>query len=86
MNEDYKRGMCQCRSCNKVFHESERIRNEKECFGLHSVSTECPYCNSGDYGLMDYPIDEEKLIYKSKSFYRERNVTQYIKFQRYIYN
>lgn len=69
MTEDYKRGMCQCRSCNQVFHESERVRKEIEHLGLHRVSVECPHCNGNNFGLLDYPIEFEKeIVYKSIKF------------------
>ena len=60
--EDYKKGVCQCRSCNRTFHQSEIVRIQTEHNGLERT---CPHCGSNTYGVVDYPVSEEKLIYNS---------------------
>ena len=62
ITEEYKKGVCQCRSCKRTFHQSEVVRIQTEHNGLERT---CPHCGSNTYGLVEYPVIEEKLIYKS---------------------
>ena len=63
---DYKEGVCQCRSCSSTFHQSEVVRIQTEHNGLKRT---CPNCGSNTYGLVDYPVSEEELIYKNGKFF-----------------
>lgn len=40
-----------------------------ERYGINFYEPVCPYCGSSDFGLIDYPVDEEKLVYKDEKFY-----------------
>lgn len=57
-----KKEVLQCRdkSCRRTFNQSELVKTEQS--GIKRRGT-CPHCGSSTYGLMDYPVDEEILIY-----------------------
>jgi hypothetical protein len=63
-NEDYKKEVLQCRSCNSIFKASERKLIYIERCGLMIEEKVCPACGSHTYGLVEYPVDEFDLIYK----------------------
>lgn len=64
----YEKGVCICRNpeCRKIFHEREIIRAEKEFLNVHTYELQCPYCKRTTFGLINYPIVEEKIIYGEK--------------------
>ena len=62
---EYEKGVCQCRSCNKMFFKTDIIHNVVR----GRIECQCPHCNSNKFGLVNYPIDEFELIYKSKTFF-----------------
>lgn len=64
-----KKGVLQCRSCNKVFNHKDLKVKQVERYGILLKENICPYCGSNTYGLIDYPVSEEELIYKSGKFY-----------------
>jgi hypothetical protein len=73
----FKKEVCQCRKCNKVFHQSEIRRVHK---GL-GIELQCPdpSCGSTEFGLMNYPIDECDMIYKTKNYWnRTKFISKYI--------
>lgn len=63
---DYQKGVCQCRTCNGTFHQSEVVRIQSKHNGLEG---RCPKCGSNTYGVVDYPVSEEELIYKNGKFF-----------------
>lgn len=63
--EDYKKGACLCRSCKNVFQNNEIEHKYIERNGQLVYEAICPCCGSSDFGLIDYPVGEEKLIYSS---------------------
>lgn len=73
MTEERKKEMCQCRSCNKVFHQDEIKRGLKELLEIQiDNELQCPYCGSRKFGLIEY-IDETSIdgVYKTYSFLRK---------------
>lgn len=89
INEDYKKGVCQCRSCNNVFHQSEIKHKYIEQLGQLSYNRTCPYCGNTHFGLIDYPVSEYELIYKNSKFYglsnkRIKYIEQYEEFKEVI--
>jgi hypothetical protein len=66
--------MCQCRNknCNHVFHQSELKTVYRDHYGISTPERVCPKCG-GTYGLINYPVKEEHLIYKSKNFFKKDN-------------
>ena len=69
MKKKNEKGVCICRNslCNKKFHESEIKKEDKEILGVHTYELQCPYCNSTSFGLVNYPVPEEKIIYGEKN-------------------
>ena len=65
---EVRKGDLQCRatSCKRVFHHSDLKIVKTERFGEFKT---CPFCGGHTYGLIDYPIPEEELIYKTGKFY-----------------
>lgn len=63
--EDFKKEVHQCRSCKQVFRASERKEVQVERYGLVITEKVCPHCGSHTYGLVEYPVDEFDLLYKS---------------------
>lgn len=76
VTENYKKGVCQCRSCHNVFEQSQRVHREH--LGQTIPDATCPYCGSTNWGLINPIVDEEINTYKSKSFHK--------KDKRYKYN
>jgi hypothetical protein len=74
-NRINKKGDLQCRSksCKKVFHHSDLKIIKTERFGFMIDEKVCPFCGSNTYGLIDYPISEEELIYKTGKFFSNHN-------------
>ena len=75
---DYKKGACLCQKCKKVFHQNEIEHNTyKEELGqqqvIDRIDNVCPYCGSTNFGLIDYPVSEEELIFKNGKFYPNHN-------------
>ena len=64
-----KKGVYQCRSCKQTFHQKDVKRVDNEQLGIHRNDTQCPYCGSSNFGLVDYPVDERELTYKNNRFY-----------------
>lgn len=64
-NQDYNKEVFQCRSCKQNFHRSDVAVIQTERYGLEINEKACPHCGSRTYGLVDYPVDEIDLIYKS---------------------
>lgn len=69
VSEEFKKGACLCKKCLKVFHNSEIDHTYIEVSGRQVYTAICPYCGSTSFGLINYPIDEEKLIYKDEKFF-----------------
>lgn len=89
INEDYKKGVCECRSCKNVFHQSEIEHTYIEQSGQLSYNRVCPYCGSTYFGLIDYPVSEYELIYKNERFFglsnkRIKYIEQYEEFKEVI--
>jgi uncharacterized Zn-finger protein len=86
VNEQEKKGMCICKSCNRVFHQSEIKHIHKNLLGQQAIETVCPYCDH-TYGLINYPISEYELTYKNNKFFgiSKKQIKQY-EFHRYISN
>jgi hypothetical protein len=83
LTDEYKKGVCQCRKCGKVFvlDENNNPFNLKvvdhtytERFGQKVVERICPHCGNHTYGTLDYPVDEIELLFNSK-FYRNNGKT-----------
>jgi len=80
--EDYKKGACLCRSCKNVFQNNEIEHKYIERNGQLVYEAICPCCGSTYFGLIDYPVSEEELIYKNNKFYglshkREEYIEKY---------
>ena len=73
MTNKEKKGVCECRSCKRVFSQSEIMRVYEEHLEQRIIDTVCPYCKSSTYGLIDYPVDEVELIFKNRKFYSLSN-------------
>ena len=77
----YEKGVCQCRKCNNVFDQTKIKHIHREQLGQQSIDRICPYCGSTNFGLMNYPILEKYLIYKSKNFFKKdknsKNIRHY---------
>ena len=77
----YEKGVCQCRKCNNVFDQTKIKHIHREQLGQQSIDRICPYCGSTNFGLIDYPILEKHLIYKSKNFFKKdknsKNIRHY---------
>ena len=75
ITEEYKKEVCQCRNpkCRKVFHQTEIKHIHIERFGQQATDAVCPYCDSTYFGLIDYPVTEEELLYKNGKFYPNHN-------------
>lgn len=67
------KGVYQCRSCKQTFHQKDVERVDNEQLGIHRNDTQCPYCGSNNFGLIDYQTTEEELIYKNGKFYGNHN-------------
>ena len=52
---------------------NDLILHTNEQLGINEKA--CPNCRSKIYGLVDYPICEELLIYKSKKFHKKDRAT-----------
>jgi hypothetical protein len=84
INTEYnkEKEMCQCRNrkCNYVFNQSQAASVPVDHLGIIIYDKVCPKCGS-TYGLINYPVSEEHLIYKSKNFLKKdknnRNIRQY---------
>lgn len=76
-SDDIKKGACLCHKCNNVFQQKEHTYIER--LGQLAYESVCPFCGSTYFGLIDYPVDEEELIYKNDKFYGLSN-----KMKRYI--
>lgn len=63
--KEYKKGVLQCRSCHKTFHQSDVKKVKTERLGLEIEEGTCPYCGSHTYGLVAYPVDEFDLLFKN---------------------
>ena len=63
-NGGIKKGDLQCRSCKKTFNHEDLIVKKTERFGLILEEKVCPHCGSRTYGYIDYPVNEEDLLYK----------------------
>jgi hypothetical protein len=61
---NYNKEVHRCSSCKKTFKASERKEKHVELYGLERTEKVCPHCESRSYGLVDYPITEEDLLYK----------------------
>jgi hypothetical protein len=48
-----------------VFHQKDVKTIQVERCGLIINERVCPHCGCNTYGLVEYPVSEEKLIYKS---------------------
>lgn len=68
-NDTSKRGDSQCRSCKEIFNHSDLKIVQVKHYGLDKEEKVCPYCGSHTYGMIDYPVSEEELIYKNGKFY-----------------
>jgi len=66
VTEEYKKEVLQCRNkeCNHVFHQSE-INRVHSNVGIDRINRACPKCGSNRLGLIDYPVDDETLLYKN---------------------
>jgi hypothetical protein len=64
-NNNYNKEVHRCSSCKKTFKVSERKEKQVELYGLERTEKVCPHCLSRSYGLVDYPITEEELLYKN---------------------
>jgi hypothetical protein len=78
--EQEKKEVCQCRTCNTVFKQSEVKRVDREHLGQTIKEAVCPNpkCGSANWGLINPLVDEEINTYKSKNFHK--------KDKRYKYN
>lgn len=70
--------MCQCRKCNKVFHQSEAATLHSEVSGQMIENKGCPVCK-GNYGLMEYHERHSiEGVYKTNKFlnrtYKRNNI------------
>ena len=63
INDTTKRGDSQCRSCKEIFNHSDLKIVQVKHYGLDKEEKVCPYCGSHTYGMIDYPVSEEELIY-----------------------
>lgn len=70
---EYRKGVCQCRKCHETFHQSDVKKVKTERLGLEIEENVCPYCGSNAYGLVEYPVKEEDLLYKN---YYHRNTNK----------
>jgi hypothetical protein len=73
LTDEYKKGVLQCRSCKKVFLYKDLARIQTEHLGLEIEEATCPHCKSRTYGVIDYPVSEEELIYKNGRFHANYN-------------
>jgi hypothetical protein len=64
-NNNYNKEVHRCSSCKKTFKASERKEKQVELYGLDKTEKVCPHCGSISYGLVNYPITEEELLYKN---------------------
>jgi Zn finger protein HypA/HybF involved in hydrogenase expression len=51
--EKYNKGVCQCRNCGHVFHNSVIRHTEKKNYGVKRTDCCCPECGGVSFGLMD---------------------------------
>lgn len=70
---NYKKEVLQCRSCKGTFHQSDVKTVQTERYGLKINEKVCPHCGSRTYGVIDYPVTEEELIYKDGKFFANHN-------------
>lgn len=77
MTDKEKKQMVQCRSCNKVYNQSNLIKIHSKVYDIDITDRACPECG-GICGLVDYPYSEKFLIYKKKNFFY-RNDGQHMK-------
>lgn len=68
INDTVKKGDSQCRSCKRVFNHSDLKIVQVKHYGLEKEEKVCPYCGSYTYGMIDYPVSEEELIYGRRSY------------------
>jgi hypothetical protein len=68
-----KEEMCQCRKCNHIFHQSE-INRVHTGYG---VDLKCPNptCGSTKFGLINYPVDESKLLHNKINYNKSKKHT-----------
>jgi hypothetical protein len=71
-NSTEKKGDSQCRSCKKVFNHSDLILKQTERFGITINEKVCPHCFKNTYGLIEYPVKEEELIYKGNYIFDKK--------------
>lgn len=69
LSDKDKKEMCQCRKCGRVFNQNEVKHVHKKQLGQNITYGVCPECGSIEWGLINYPIQEEDLIYKTGKFY-----------------
>lgn len=71
LNNSYEKGVCQCRSCNHIFHQSEVKRVHRECLGQTVIEAVCPNpnCGSNKWGLMKFTYRGSiENVYKTDKF------------------
>jgi len=73
VTEKFKKDVLQCRSCNSIFHQSDVGKKQTERLGQKVEENICPICGSNRYGLIDYPVTEEELLYKNGKFHANYN-------------
>ena len=70
--EKEQKGVCQCRSCNGFFNQSEIKRVNREHLGQTVITTTCPYCGSSTFGLVNSKINQ--LVDEEYNTYKKWNV------------
>ena len=73
MTAEFKKEVLQCRYCNSTFHQSDVGKIQTERLGQQVEEIICPICGSHTYGVIDYPVTEEELLYKNGKFYPNYN-------------
>jgi Zn finger protein HypA/HybF involved in hydrogenase expression len=51
--KNYNKGVCQCRKCGHVFHNTGIKHTYSNTLGQNTNTNECPECGSTNWGHMD---------------------------------
>jgi rubredoxin len=79
-NNKKRKGICQCRNCGNIFHQSKIEKEERIHSGVNAKDNVCPRCGAVNFGLMDSVyIKSDKWLYADAKNYGDVD-----KFKRYL--